>query len=286
MKAAAAVLLTCALLAGTPALAVEPGAGWAIRLPATEPVVFRGALNLDAPGSAAGGMLYPAPHVAGFLVAILTHAVIAESSRNAEKARQQEEADKVLSAFRPLLEGFKHSDLAALALPRVEGTGMRTVVGAQERPSGWLIAIAPVFSMTQDRRAIFLDNAIAFYRPGEAEPSHAVAVRVVSAPRAGPDPEADWQENVSGSARLKDESAHLLAHSISIAMNDLRLPRAEAAAFRTVRYPEGAGERVERAQLVTAGCERVVLRTLRGALMSVPAPGEAGACPEGAPGWR
>lgn len=40
--------------------------------------------------------------------------------------------------------------------------------------------------------------------------------------------------------------------------------------FRTIRYVEGTAEKMERAQLVSEHCGRLVIKTLRGSLMSVP----------------
>ena len=43
-----------------------------------------------------------------------------------------------------------------------------------------------------------------------------------------------------------------------------------SAAYHTVRYPRGGAERMERAQILRESSERVVLKTLRGWIMSVP----------------
>ena len=55
--------------------------------------------------------------------------------------------------------------------------------------------------------------------------------------------------------------------------------RGEGEAPRTHRYLQGSVERAERAQRLAGDCARAVLRTLRGALMSVPLrPPDDGAC--------
>jgi hypothetical protein len=45
--------------------------------------------------------------------------------------------------------------------------------------------------------------------------------------------------------------------------------------FRTIRYLEGTAEKMERAQLINEHCGRLLIKTLRGSLMSVPAKASA-----------
>ena len=61
---------------------------------------------------------------------------------------------------------------------------------------------------------------------------------------------------------------------------------ANSAPERTFRYVEGGKDRMERAQLVTPGCERVVVRTLRGWLLSIPVRAGANAADPSCPAAR
>jgi hypothetical protein len=132
--------------------------------------------------------------------------------------------------------------------------------------------------MTQDEQAIILDNAIAIYAPGAAETAvYQNTVRVVSRPQHRDDTLAFWTANQG--AALKDESATLLALSLDIALADaMAAAQAEGASHKTFRYPEGRTERMERAQLVAEHCNRLVIRSLRGWLISIPAPQATEAC--------
>lgn len=286
-----ALLLAALALCSAQAGAIQAGDDWSLRVPSEDPVVYRGALSLDNAGSGPGGMLYPAPGVAGLIAAVITHAAIVDSVKTAEKSRLQEEADRVLISFREQLKDFRYPRLMKMALERVSGTGRKTLTAPQEPAAGWLFTSAPVFSLTQDRRALILDNTLALFAPGEASrtPAHTVTVRVVSRPRAELEPDQAWEAPAGEATALQEESAQLLAHSLMLALRDAGRTDRTAGAAKTVRYAEGGTSRVERAEPLETLCERRVLRTLRGWLLSVPVAAESatGSACAGDPGsWR
>ena len=253
--------------------AIARDSGWAARLPAQDKIDYRGAVNFDAAGSGSGTMLYPAPGLAGFLVAVATHAVIVNSVRGNEKSKIQLEADKVLMPYQATLAGYDQRTLFQRALEKTTVGFSKGVLEAKALAGeAWVIESAPIFLMTQDQRALILENTVAVFAPGAvAPPAYQNVVRVVSVAEPGEDVAASW--NADQGLRLKERSAELLARSFEIAIVAAGAPApdaAAAAAQRTFRYPEGSRERMERAQLVSTTCDRVVIRTLRGWLMSVP----------------
>jgi len=160
----------------------------------------------------------------------------------------------------------------------------KKLLQATESHAGWVLTTTPTFSMTPDQRALVLDNVVNFLAPGEAAtPAHTVAVRVVSSPVQG-EAEAAWNAAAPAGTLLREESAQLLAQSLAIATREAQRGSAERdAPFRSMRYRQGDIERFERAQVVENGCDRVVVRTLRGALLSVPASTPAADCPAAQP---
>ncbi|MBC7957340.1 MAG: hypothetical protein H7Y33_15890 [Cytophagales bacterium] len=81
---------------------------------------------------------------------------------------------------------------------------------------------------------------------------------------------------------LRHESALLLAESVDLVLAELaKGPDATELSQKTIRYPEGGGEKMERAALVGERCDRVLLKTLRGWLMSVPRQVASGTACEG-----
>jgi hypothetical protein len=260
------------------ASAAQAQTAWSLKLPAEEAVMYRGVINLDTAGSGAGRMMYPAPSAAGFLVAVVTHGLLLEATKNSEKTARQTQADRVLVSYRPVLDDFKASDLLRSAVRKMASPGRLVPATAATAGDGLLVESTPVFAMTQDQQALVLDNTVTITRTGEAKPIYQATVRVVSQPRIDEELHAFWTDE--DGRRLRAESTSLLAHSLEMALRDgTAAPADGTPAFRTLRYPEGGTEKLERAQVVSQHCGRTVIRTLRGWVMSVPAFAEAEAVP-------
>lgn len=247
------------------------GTGWTLRLPKPEKVIYRGIASFDEAGSGAGGMLYPAPNAVGFLAAVLTHSLLVGSAKDQQKTKLQQEADKVLEPYQPVLGEYLQKDLMQRGLQLVAAGGNRRLVDADAAPAAdWLIDSTPVFSLTRDQSTIVLENVIAVYAPSlPSAPAYQNVIRVVSKPRTESDLVAFWTANQG--EKLKDESAGLLAQSLDIALGEVSAaPGQQAVPQKTYRYQEGSAEKMERGQLVSERCGRTVIRTLRGWLMSIP----------------
>lgn len=278
-----ALCLAAGLLAGVAAVAADAGivegapvalaeSGFALRLPANDAVAYRGLVNYDKAGGRAGAFLYPVgtAGLAGLLVGIATHGAIVEAGKNSEKTRLQAEADNVLVPFRPVLDGMTHRSLMGQSLQRLGVPAKVRVIDANESADGWIIESLPVFSMTQDRGALVLENAVLVYAASDpTNPRYRNVVKVVSNLHDDADLEAHWRSDEG--KRLKDESERLFNHSIRLLMQALEArPSEQAPVEKTFRYTEGKEQRMERAQLVRENCGRAVIKTLRGWLMSVP----------------
>ena len=262
---------------------------WSLRLPSGDQAVsWRGATSLDDAGGGAYGMLYPAPNVVGLLAAVATHAFIADSVKNNQKDKLRAAADQVLTPYRSVLDGFTARELYTRAAERTMLGGRAALLEAdQAAATDRIVEAVPVFTMTQDQRALLLESSIAISKPG-GDPASAErrVVRVVSDawPAEAEGPETHWSAD-SGS-RLREASVWMFVQSLEIAMTAQLPPEAgNAPPFRTFRYIEGRIERMERGQLVRETCGRIVIKTLRGALMSIPVrPGSGrGGCAEPKP---
>jgi hypothetical protein len=278
-------------LALPPAFSMPADTPWSLSLPKEEVVAYRGLVSMDLAGSRSSGMMYPAPSPAGFIAALITHGLILESQKDSQKQALQETANKVLAPYQPVLSGYKYPELMQAALDKTPWIGTKALIGpAQARGVGWVVESLPFFSMTQDQRALVLDNIVSVYPPGEtAKPLYQSTIRVISQPRAEQDVEAFWKDNAG--AALKAESTSLLAHSLVLTLHETGKPVAsDMLAFKTIRYREGETEKMERAQVLSQACHRQVIKTLRGWLMSVPslsaADPAAAACEPALPDWK
>lgn len=249
----------------------SPALNLVLRMAQEDTVAFRGSANFDKAGVGSQSILYPAPNAAGLVAAIVTHGLIVESTKKSQKEKIQRDADEVLSPYQSVLTGFKNRELVRRGLKRIAGHSNRALLASIRATNGdWFVDVEPVFSMTQDRRALVLDNVISVFRPDSpALPSFRNSVRVVSKPRSEDGVAEVWSANQG--EEIKEESARLLAESVSIALAAVtESANVTDGTYRTVRYREGGAEQMERGMLLSEDCERTVVKTLRNALLSVP----------------
>jgi len=243
-----------------------------LRAPSDAPVLLHGMPNIDQAGGGAQTMLYPMPGLAGALAALATHAAINGAMRTREMDQLRVQADAMLLPFQGQLAEYTHHDLVKAALAHVNAASAKRVApaGTAPAPGETLVDSVPAFFMTPDQRALVLENAIMVLPQGAASPYQKV-IRVVSPVQPADTTVAAWFDNHA--ALLRRISARMLAQSVDIALADMPAA-AGTEPFRTVRYPEGGVERMERAQVIRAQCGQLVLRTLRGNLMAVPGEGD------------
>ncbi len=245
----------------------------ALRIPAQGKVSYSGMTNNDATGLGTGGMFYPGFGLIGFIAAVATHGVINESSKSSQKSKLQEEADLVLQPYRDALDKFHYAELLQASAALLKPTHEFTLLTATDKPSTeWRLDSAPIFQFTQDQSALVLESAIAIYAPdstGKTKPRYTSVVKVISQATIGDDVAAQWADK--DSERFKTMSANLVAQSLEIALSDWAQGATKTEALhKTVRYALGKEEKMERAQVLAESCERVLMRSLRGALISAP----------------
>lgn len=242
-----------------------------VRLPEEEKVFYQGVVSFDQAGAPSESVLYPADNVVVALATVITHGILVETFKNSKKNKLQKAADNVLLPYQAVLSNYNHKELMQRGLEKMSMGGSKKLVKYSEKPMGdWVIESTPVFSITQDQSAIILDNVIAIYVPdAQAAAAYQNIVRVVSQAKDGTDLSSFWTANQG--KMLKEESASLFAQSLDIALNDIAIGLTKADnAFKTFRYLEGNTEKMERGQLISERCDRMVIKTLRGWLMSIP----------------
>lgn len=267
----AAAGLAAVLLAG-PAVADTPR-HWRVDLQG--PIAFRGLPALDGGQvGAAPPVLYPAPNLAGFLAAVLAHGLVSSGAEEARRRAAQEAADASWQPLATLRDGLRSADWwkAALARPQAPA-GSLLADAAGPEPAGWVATAVPSLSITRDAELLVLDLGLKL-PAADGQPAREQLVRVLSAPTGHAAPADHWLADEGRAFRSTVDD--LLAHALELAVRH-GAPAADAPE-RTWRYAMGRGQGSERAQLVAGSCARLVLRTLRGWLLSVPALPEGGAC--------
>jgi len=245
---------------------------WVLNLPQDDVPVFSGQLEFEGAYVGMQSMLYPAPNAAGLLAAVVTHGLILESQKDSQRKKAKENADRVLDAYRPLLATLSLQQLSQGWLSRGQPGAARRLGGAtpSSGDDDWLIEVVPVFLMAQDQRTLIMDTVVSVRPPAAAGVSgFSGRIRVFSGSESDKDPAGAWLANEG--RKLKEVSAWLLMESLDMATHAAEGNMGEAGPFRTIRYIEGGTEKMERAQLISEQCGRLVIRNLRGEFMSVPA---------------
>ena len=243
---------------------------WDLRLPKDAPVAVTGVVSFDDAGFGARPMLYPAYGVAGFLAAVAIHGAIESAAKSEQKTKMQDAANQVLAPYRDLLDHYQNRALMQEAIGRLTfGVDRKLLEDTQSAGADWVIDSAPTFLITQDQRAFVIVDAVDIYSP--TAPKVAIYRNIVHAvSNAQPEGGASfWTANEG--QKLKDTFADLYAMSIDVTMLAVADgPADNGKPFRTIRYMEGGTERIERGQVLHEQCGRIMLKTLRGELMSVP----------------
>jgi hypothetical protein len=245
--------------------------GFDLQLPAAEFVSYHGVMSLDNAGGPKAQVLYPGiGGLGGLLVGIATHGAIVEAEKSSEKTRIQTEADRVIDPYKSSLSGFTHRALVEQALRDQPVVGHKKVLGAAEYGDGWVVTTNPVFFLTQDRRALVLENEIRIYRTETPKKDfYRNVFRVISDPRAASDLAGYWGGDEA--KPLKELSQKLWAQSLKLAMS-VAVGRSQPALEKTFRFYEGGSKQIERGRLLQQECSRLAILNLRGWVVSVPAP--------------
>lgn len=243
---------------------------FALRLPQEQLVALNGVVSFDNAGMGTGSMLYPAPSAVGLLAAIVTHGLVESSMKRKQHAKLQEAANQVLTSYAPVLDGYSIRELVLESLEKPAfGANKRMLERTADPGNDWVVETTPVFRITQDQRALIIDNMIAVYAPSLTAPVYENTVEVVSDAIRANDPTVFW--TADSGTQLKRECADLYRTSVQIALRSSEHQSSDMQnAFRTIGYVEGSTRKWERGRPIHEECHRVVLLTLRGTLMSVP----------------
>jgi hypothetical protein len=244
-----------------------------LRLPKEETVSFAALPNDATVAGDQGSIMYAGP-LPLLLVEVAAHGAYESHKQANEKKSKNSLNDIVLAPYQGSLSHFTNAELMRRALDGLATHGTKVLLQYSEKAgAGWLIECSPRFFITQDARALVLQNDIVIHSPDAASPAtFKNVVEVVGPPRdsVGKDSENTWM--IQDGALLTGASVELLRESVSLALSEVHGDFAgPARAYHTVRYPRGGEEKMERAQTLRQTPQRVVLKTLRGWIMSVPA---------------
>src|SRR5258708_25851215 len=191
-----------------------------LRVPKEDLVSFAALANEDTVVGQPGYMMYFGPLPAA-LVGVVAHGVIESQKQARERKSKNSLSDLVLAPYQPSLSHFTNAELMRRTLDGLTTHGDKALIPFAERAGpGWLIECSPQFFMTQDARALVLQNSIVIHSPDAASPATFKNVfEVVARPRAsvGEDSENTWM--IQDGPLLASPTPHLLPQSLTPALN-------------------------------------------------------------------
>jgi hypothetical protein len=245
-----------------------------LHLPNRELVQFAGLASNDFAGGTPANYFYVGGPI-GLVAGIITQGTVEKHQQNKQKQAMQDLADRVLVPYQPTLNRFTHKDLMQRALDALSTDGSKTLLKFSDPAgAGLTIECAPAFFMTRDARAIVMENPIlirAAKANAKTPPVFKSVVKIVAVPRP---PLVEGQED----SWITHDGAELEALAVEELRDSLNLALTEATQgflnhspeYRNVHYFEGGREKIEHAQVLVDLPDHLILKTLRGWIMSVP----------------
>ena len=245
-----------------------------LKLP-SGPVVFLGKADLTDNSGGGAQMMYPGYNAAGFLAAIFTHAAISGSVQNKQKTDRQNLANKVLEPYRLVIEKLSNpalmdDNLSVWQPNEVAFSLARFDAAKKYRQDEIILECLPAFILSANEETLVLRTTVAFYHVGqEKNPIYQNQIEVFSDRLVTDKPREYWL-NENG-AEFTVAVKWLFAESMRIAVDDAftridQAPRPD----ENFKYVEGTEIGFERGSRVGTSENRILIRTLRGWLKSIP----------------
>lgn len=224
------------------------------------------------------GMLYPAATPVDFFVAVLAHAAVSESIKNSQKNSLQFEANKIIEPYRRYSDSLNNqmliSQLKDIALSR--GFTLNKYKNSQTE-NDFILDITPIYLLNKTEETLILRNQFLVYRKKYENKSASKKrllfqnqIEVISGNTVSGNAQDYWLKN--DGENLKKEMSELFSESLDLIAKRISSPEGDNnLKYKNYRYNDGDSVVFERAITLSESCDKVVFKTLRGWLKSIPA---------------
>lgn len=223
-------------------------------------------------------MLYPAITPVDFFASVLAHAAVSESVRNSHKNSLQSTADRVIEPYRAYSDSLKNKNLVnqlkEIALSR--GFTLNKYENSQH-DDDLILDITPIYLLNKTEETLILRNQFLVYKKKYQSKKGKQKrllfqnqIEVLSGATIQGSAQEYWLNNDGENLKnemnqLFSESLNLIAERISSTAKDTNVK------YKNYRYNDGDSIVFERAIALSENCEKVIFKTLRGWLKSIPA---------------
>lgn len=238
-----------------------------------EGIEFRGNASHDDSVDSANVLYSGAAGAGGVAAQIALHATMVQGAQDRKLEKSREQASLVLEPVTEEVQALQSLDPATLSFPG--RFSVRAWPGDTDIQSVY-VETHPVFYVTENLESLSIKNVLILRKPGDPaeQPVYRNLVEVVSDRPI----EADTEKETGGEG-LEAAVRDLYQTSVLIALDDMegRL-QAQDQQPETFRHDLDGELRLERGVAVEESCSEIVLRNLRGWLVSFPKPGSEAGC--------
>jgi hypothetical protein len=222
-------------------------------------------------------VLYPAVTPIDFFASVIAHAAIVDSMKNDYKNSMQSAADRVIEPYRKYSNSLKNEylikKLEEVALSR--GFSLDKYENSLSADD-YILDITPIFLLNTKEDTLILRNQFLVYKKkyqdkqGKKKPLlFQNQIEVFSSTKDLDVTQQYWLDNEG--ENLKEEMNQLFSESLQLIASRISVgTESDKLTYKNYRYHDGDGVVFERAVSLNETCDKVVFKTLRGWLKSVP----------------
>ncbi|WP_347329945.1 hypothetical protein [Marinimicrobium locisalis] len=232
-----------------------------------EGIEFRGVASHDDSVESANILYSGAGGAGGVAAQIALHATMVQGAQDRKLEKLREQANQVLQPLSEEVEALQGMDLSTLS---VDGKFSVKPRRSDIEVESTHIETYPIFYVTEDLSSLSVKNVLILRSPGDPQtpPVYQNLVEVVSDRSIG----ASTKKELLGKG-LEVVLKELYQVSVLVALDDMKdRLQADNQQPETFRHDVGGDLRIERGVTVKESCSNVVVRNLRGWLISLPKP--------------
>ncbi|UZJ43678.1 hypothetical protein OOT55_13565 [Marinimicrobium sp. C6131] len=238
-------------------------------------IEFRGVSSSDDSVGSANVLYSGAAGAGGVAAQIAAHAVMVQDAQDRKLENERERANRALEPVSEEVEALQSLDPGALTMP---GHFIVQSELKESDPLELYLETHPIFFVTENLENLSLKNVVVLRQPGRAteQPVYQNVVEIVSDA-----PITDYTEAHPGETGLEDAVKTLYQKSVLLALDDIRGQlQTNSRQPETFRHQVNGVLRLERGVTVQESCSDLVLRNLRGWIISLPQTEKPDSCVE------